>query len=177
LVGAGAAVVAQRLSRSWQPCVAGQQWEWDGVLWQVLHPAAGVQGDGNAASCVLRVQAANGAAVLLTGDIEAAQEAALLRSGQNLQADVLLAPHHGSRTSSSAAFLAAVAPHTVVVQAGYRNRFGHPAAPVLRRYAAQDLVVQSTPQCGAAHWNGVQAQTVACERSLRPRYWSHAPDR
>ncbi|MEG3001957.1 MAG: DNA internalization-related competence protein ComEC/Rec2 [Comamonas sp.] len=177
LMGAGAAAVAQRLSRPWQPCVAGQQWEWDGVLWQVLHPAAGEQGDGNAASCVLRVQAANGAAVLLTGDIEAAQEAQLLRSGQNLRADVLLAPHHGSRTSSSAAFLAAVAPHTVVVQAGYRNRFGHPAAPVLQRYAAQHMRVQSTPQCGAVHWNGVPAQPVQCERSLHPHYWSCAPTR
>lgn len=177
LMGAGAAAVAQRLGKPWQPCVAGQQWEWDGVQWQVLHPAAGVQGDGNAASCVLRVQAANGAAVLLTGDIEAAQEAQLLRTGQNLRADVLVAPHHGSRTSSSAAFLAAVAPHTVVVQAGYRNRFGHPAAPVLQRYAAQHIQVQSTPECGAARWDGVRGHPVQCERSVHPHYWSYAPQR
>lgn len=177
LMGAGAAAVAQRLGKPWQPCVAGQRWEWDGVQWEVLHPAAGVQGGGNAASCVLRVQAANGAAVLLTGDIEAAQEAQLLRTGQNLRADVLVAPHHGSRTSSSAAFLAAVAPHTVVVQAGYRNRFGHPAAPVLQRYAAQHIQVQSTPECGAAHWDGVRGHPVQCERSVHPHYWSYAPPR
>ena len=177
LRGAGAAPVAQRLQRPWVPCVAGQQWDWDGVRWQVLHPAAGAQGDGNSASCVLRVQSARGAAVLLTGDMEAPQEAALLRSGQALQADVLLAPHHGSRTSSTAAFIAAVAPRTAVVQAGYRNRFGHPAPVVLHRYAAQGTTVVSTPECGAVHWRSALPQQVACERTLHPRYWSYAPNR
>lgn len=177
LMGAGAAELAASLRLPWQPCVAGQQWQWDGVLWQVLHPAVDGATHGNPSSCVLRVQAANGASVLLTGDIEAAQEKALLRSGQTLQADLLVAPHHGSRTSSSAAFLAAVAPRGVVIQAGYRNRYGHPAAPVVQRYAALDAVVQATPQSGAVHWRGEQPGLLQCERSRYPHYWSYAPER
>lgn len=172
LMGSGAASVAARWDLPWQPCVAGQQWRWDGVLWQVLHPPGGTAGDGNASSCVLRVQAANGAAVLLTGDIEAAQEGTLLRSGQLVQADLLLAPHHGSRTSSSAAFVAAVAPHAVVVQAGYRNRFGHPAAQVLQRYAAQGIAVAATPSCGAVHWHSHRPAQLECERQRHLHYWS-----
>ena len=80
----------------------------------------------------------NGArTALLAGDIEQAQEARLAgSSGAALQADVLLVPHHGSKTSSSDAFLDAVRPSLALVQAGYRNRFGHPAAPVLERYRA-----------------------------------------
>ena len=80
-------------------------------------------------SCVLRVAAGGtGASLLLTGDIEAAQEAALVaRRGRSLPASVLLVPHHGSRTSSTRCLLEAVAPGTAVVQAAYRSRFGHPA--------------------------------------------------
>lgn len=171
LRGAGAADFARTLQRPWQPCVAGQHWEWDGVLWQVLHPPAGGAGQGNPSSCVLRVQAANGAAALLTGDIEAPQEAGLLRSGLKLQADVLLAPHHGSRTSSSPAFVEAVAPHTVVVQAGYRNRFGHPAPQVVQRYVDLGVALVATPQCGAVDWSAEAPQTVGCERQHHRRYW------
>ncbi|WP_370681644.1 DNA internalization-related competence protein ComEC/Rec2 [Comamonas sp. GB3 AK4-5] len=174
LRGAGAADLASAQHKPWQPCVAGQQWEWDGVLWQVLYPPAGGAVQGNPSSCVLRVQAANGAAALLTGDIEAPQEAALLRSGQRLTADLLLAPHHGSRTSSSPAFVAAVAPRTVVVQAGYRNRFGHPAPQVVQRYAGLGVAVVATPQCGAAYWQAEAAQTVDCERQRHRHYWSAA---
>ncbi|MDR2324741.1 MAG: DNA internalization-related competence protein ComEC/Rec2 [Acidovorax sp.] len=172
LWGAGAADFARTRQRPWQPCVAGEQWEWDGVLWQVLHPLVGGASQGNPSSCVLRVQAANGATALLTGDIEAPQEAALLRSGQRLTADVLLAPHHGSRTSSSLDFVAAVAPRTVVVQAGYRNRFGHPAVQVVQRYADLGVAVVATPQCGAAYWSAVAASAVVCERQRYPHYWS-----
>src|SRR5659263_71231 len=67
-----------------------------------------------------------------------------------LKADVLLVPHHGSRFSSSAAFLDAVQPRTALVQAGYRNRFGHPAAPVLVRYEERHIQVIDSPHCGAA---------------------------
>jgi hypothetical protein len=72
---------------------------------------------------------------LLAGDIEAAQEQDLLQSGQALQSDWLLVPHHGSATSSTQAFLEAVNPSVAIVQAGYRNRFGHPRPDVLRRYS------------------------------------------
>ncbi|HSO45127.1 MAG TPA: DNA internalization-related competence protein ComEC/Rec2, partial [Rhodoferax sp.] len=119
-------------------CVAGQRWQWDGVDFEVLHPLASDYGDvrkTNAMSCALRI--GNGRqTALLAGDIEQAQEAQLLARNLggapgpnhptgNLQADVLLVPHHGSKTSSSAAFLDAVQPRLALVQTGYRNRFGH----------------------------------------------------
>ncbi|MEP6965695.1 MAG: DNA internalization-related competence protein ComEC/Rec2, partial [Polaromonas sp.] len=108
-------------------CVAGQHWDWDGVAFDVLHPAAAdyeQANKSNAMSCVLRVSSGAQTA-LLVGDLEAPQELRLLASvPELLKAGVLLAPHHGSKTSSSAAFLDAVQPQLALVQAGYRNRFG-----------------------------------------------------
>jgi hypothetical protein len=95
----------------------------------------------NARSCVLRVTAA-GHAMLLTADIEMPQEGALIeRQKDAIAADVMLVPHHGSRTSSTAAFLDAVHPQLAIVQAGYLNRFGHPRPDVLARYAARGIPV------------------------------------
>ncbi|MGZ5748185.1 MAG: DNA internalization-related competence protein ComEC/Rec2 [Caldimonas sp.] len=117
-------------------CAAGQRWRWDGVDFAVLRPAAADYERSlkpNAMSCVIRV-AGRGRSALLTGDIEREQEAWLVAEhGAGLASDVLTVPHHGSRTSSSAAFLDAVAPRVAVFQAGYRNRFGHPAPDVLER--------------------------------------------
>jgi len=164
------------------PCTAGQQWQWDGVAFEVLHPLAGAPGAEAAAgrvprpntrSCVLRIVAAQGAAALLAGDIEAAQEQALLERGAAVKADVLLVPHHGSKTSSSAPFLDAVQPRTALVQAAYRSRFGHPAPEVLARLHARGIAVASTPHCGAAVWTSAQPGQVRCERDDNPRYWAH----
>jgi competence protein ComEC len=146
-------------------------------------------------SCVLRVSNGRQAA-LLAGDIEAAQEAQLVaqtvrvepvetprgastgsaRTDLSLKADILLVPHHGSKTSSSPAFLAAVQPRIAIVQAGYRNRFGHPAAPVLARYRQLGARVVQSPQCGAAWWRSVQPDAVRCQRAIASRYWNHRPD-
>ncbi|PHM19347.1 MAG: DNA internalization-related competence protein ComEC/Rec2 [Curvibacter sp. PD_MW3] len=156
-------------------CEAGQDWDWDGVHFEVLHPTAedyDWSRRSNALSCVLRIS--NGTqTALLTGDIEQAQEAQLLARGAPLQATVLLMPHHGSKTSSSLAFLDAVAPSLALVQAGYRNRFGHPAPPVLARYAERGVRVVDTPHCGAAHWQSTQPQQVTCQREVARRYWQH----
>ena len=161
-------------------CVAGQHWEWDGVAFEVLSPLAeDYERDlkSNAMSCTLRIS--NGAqAALLAGDIEQAQEQRLVEQAQvagasGLKVDVLLVPHHGSRFSSSAAFLDAVQPHIALVQAGYRNRFGHPAQSVLVRYQERGIRVIDSPHCGAASWKSEQAQTVNCQRSQRPHYWQH----
>ena len=158
-----------------QTCEAGRQWDWDGVHFELLHPlasdyAAGVKP--NAISCVLRI--GNGrAAVLLAGDIEHDQERALVQRGGPLAADVLLAPHHGSKSSSSALLLDAVHPRIALVQAGYRNRFGHPAEEVVARYLEHGVRVVESTRCGAAHWTSVQPGDVTCERKRHARYWHH----
>ena len=159
-------------------CQAGQRWQWDGVAFELLHPDAADHArplKSNALSCVLRVRAADGAAALLTGDIEQAQEQALVARTPELRADVLLAPHHGSRGSSSAALLAAVRPRWVLVQAGYRNRFGHPAAEALARYAAVGAQPVGSPRCGAMRWHSAQPGALRCERDTAARYWHHQP--
>jgi competence protein ComEC len=189
--------------RPMQRCERGQSWVWDGVQFEVLHPSAQDYDrklKPNALSCVLRVSAPrmlsmNGAvanqdgmegvikdkgestsqvvSALLVGDIEAPQEQSLVQSGQSLQADWLLLPHHGSATSSTQAFLDEVRPQVAVVQAGYRNRFGHPRADVLARYAALGVQVVQSPRCGASHWRSDSPKLVRCERVGQHRYWFH----
>jgi competence protein ComEC len=161
-----------------QRCAAGQAWVWDGVRFEVLHPAVELDIPAtpsarrpNAQSCVLRVQGRDLSA-LLTGDIEADQEAGLVqRHGAALASDVLLVPHHGSRTSSTPAFLEAVAPRVAVVQAGYRSRFGHPAPAVLVRYQVRGIAVMRSDVCGAYSLLG--DGRGRCERLARARYWHH----
>ena len=157
-------------------CVAGQRWDWDGVAFEVLHPAAADYEritKSNAMSCVLRIS--NGSqTALLVGDIEAAQEAQLAREGgDRLRADVLLVPHHGSKTSSSAVFLDAVQPQLALVQAGYRNRFGHPVESVVARYEERGIRLVKSPQCGAARWQSSKPAEVSCQRQAGQRYWQH----
>lgn len=156
-------------------CEAGQRWTWDGVDFEILHPTPADYlsfTKPNAVSCVLRV--ANGrATVLLAGDIERLQEAALVSRTPALQADVLLAPHHGSKTSSSAALLEAVRPRIALVQAGYRNRFSHPAPEVVERYAAYGVRLVENVPCGAASWHSRAPAEVGCERERQARYWHH----
>jgi competence protein ComEC len=181
-------------------CVAGQHWRWDGVDFDVLHPRSDDY-DGrakpNAMSCTLRISNGQQTA-LLAGDIEQAQEARLVGAegsqelrptlpsgpgpvpgmGDRVKADVLLVPHHGSKTSSSAAFLDAVQPRIALVQAGYRNRFGHPAESVLARYAERNIRVFDSPHCGAMTWQSAMPQDVQCQREIGLRYWHHrVPDR
>jgi competence protein ComEC len=159
-------------------CLAGQAWDWDGVRFELLHPLPGDYAQAsrpNALSCVLRVQAADGRSLMLTGDIEAAQEAALLaRAGPALRSQVLLVPHHGSRTSSTEAFIGAVAPGTALVQAGYRSRFGHPAPEVEARYRAMGVELLRSDRCGAWVWDAAGASH--CLRQSASRYWHHRAD-
>jgi competence protein ComEC len=159
-----------------QRCEAGQSWQWDGVRFDVLHPAADdharADAKPNTLSCVLAVTDAQGWRVLLTGDLEAEQEARLVREQPAaVKSDVLLVPHHGSRTSSSPAFIDAVAPRVALVQAGYRNRYGHPAPPVAARYAERGIAFINTVGCGA--WSAADDGTSACERQRSRRYWHH----
>jgi competence protein ComEC len=154
-------------------CEAGQRWTWDGVQFELLHPtpahyAAGLRP--NDLSCVLRITSASGRRVLLAGDLEAEQERALAQREPDLRADVLLVPHHGSKTSSSPAFLAAVQPRVGLVQAAYRSRFGHPAPAVLARYQGLGVAVVTSPACGAWQWHSATGEG-ACERERSRRYW------
>ena len=157
-------------------CVAGQRWTWDGVGFEVLHPQAGdyeLARKSNAMSCVLRVSSGSRAA-LLVGDIEAPQEAKLVANAPaSLKADFLLAPHHGSKTSSSAAFLDAVQPRLALAQAGYRNRFGHPVASVAARYDERGIRLVRSAQCGAATWQSANPADITCQRQTAQRYWHH----
>ena len=159
-------------------CMAGQQWDWDGVRFTVLHPQAAdydAPAKPNAMSCVLRISTGTHTA-LLAGDIEQPQEARLVASGIDLKAGVLLVPHHGSNTSSSAAFLDAVSPSVAIVQSGYRNRFGHPTALVSARYAERQIAVVDSPHCGAYRWRSWEAdanRSGACWRISSQRYWHH----
>jgi competence protein ComEC len=157
-------------------CVAGQSWAWDGVRFEVLRPPDADYARGlkpNAMSCVLRVSA-EGRSALLAGDIERDQEAALAAVLPGaLRSDVLVVPHHGSRTSSTAAFLDAVQPRVAVFQAGYRNRFGHPAADVLARYRDRGIRILVTPACGAWRSDANGARDGVCQRDAARRYWHH----
>jgi competence protein ComEC len=165
-------------------CLAGQRWTWDGVDFEFLHPRAtdyATRPDKpNTISCVLRITAATdtrglGVCALLTGDIERAQEVALVSTlGAALRCELLLVPHHGSKTSSSDVFLDAVQPRLALVQAGYRNRYGHPAEPVMARYAQRGIPVLTSPTCGAAGWSSTAPDQVRCEREQARRYWHHA---
>jgi competence protein ComEC len=159
-----------------QRCIAGQHWQWDGVDFDVLHPQAAdyaVQNKSNAMSCVLRIS--NGTqTALLVADIEAAQEARLVASQASIQADVLLVPHHGSKTSSSDAFLDAVHPRIALGQSGYRNRFNHPAPEVAQRYIDRNIPLTASPQCGAAMWRSDQPLALTCQRQMHQRYWHHS---
>ena len=158
-----------------EECLTGQHWEWEGVRFKVLHPVERDYRSGgktNHLSCVLQVDV-GGHRMLLTSDIEAADEAALLaRSPADLPAEVMLVPHHGSRTSSTPAFLAAVAPREVIVPVGYRNRFGHPKDEVMARYSAPAIRVWRTDRDGAIRLRlaGDGISTVAWRNESR-RYW------
>ncbi|KAB2966666.1 MAG: DNA internalization-related competence protein ComEC/Rec2 [Zoogloea sp.] len=157
-----------------EACATGQAWEWDGVRFHVLHPGEAVDEGraGNTATCVLQVEAA-GRRVLLSSDIEAVSESQILaREGGTLASEFVLAPHHGSRTSSSAAFIAATAPRWVIFPVGYRNRFRHPAADVWARWGASGAGLLRTDLAGAVSFEvgPVVAEPVA-ERERAPRYW------
>lgn len=158
-----------------EACRRGQSWQWDGVRLQVLHPF-GDEAPGakpNTLSCVLRIEDRWGRSLLLTGDIEREQEEALVRiDAQGLRSDGLVVPHHGSRTSSTESFLRATAPQWAVAQAGYRNRYGHPATAVVQRYGSLNIPMLSSPWCGALRWDGAEPE---CWRQVRPRHWHDQP--
>jgi competence protein ComEC len=162
-------------------CVAGQRWHWDGVDFEMLHPQPAHYGEdgaarlsSNAMSCVLRISNGRQSA-WLGGDIDAAQEVRLALARPELRATVMLAPHHGSQTSSSPVLLNTLMPRWVIVQSGYRNRFGHPAPVVLERYRQRGIDWVNSPDCGAATWRSEEPGSVSCLRQVTRRYWHWNP--
>lgn len=156
-------------------CERGMAWRWEGVTFEILHPLPGSHSEGNDASCVLRVASPAGS-LLLTGDITAGIEHSLLRADSSLPSDVLLLPHHGSKTSSSLAFLTAVSPVLAIISAGYRNPYAHPASEVLERVDALGIGRLSTVEEGTLRIvfarGGLQVEST---RRGWPRHWDPQP--
>jgi len=154
-------------------CVRGQNW-WSGAIhFEVLHPPGDWSGAGNSASCVLQVSTGPHR-LLLTGDIEARAERELLAWTPDVGADVVVVPHHGSRTSSSGPFVEAVAPAAAIVSAGYDNRWGLPVPQVVRRWEDSGATVLITAQEGAVSVRLCAAggiAGIATERQRRRRFW------
>ncbi len=157
-------------------CGVGQHWVWDGVTFEVLHPRFDSYAEkhkSNDRGCVLRVIAGQHS-FLLAADIEAKSERELLgRDAQALRAEVLIVPHHGSRTSSTPDFVAAVQPALAIFTVGYRNRFHHPRPEVVERYRALNAQLLQSDSAGAieilAPSQGPLA--IAAYRKQNPRYW------
>ncbi len=159
-------------------CMAGRRWEWDGVSFEVLYPFDGHTGFDNDHSCVVRIEGSGGS-VLLTGDLEAGGEQALVaRWGEGLATDVLVVPHHGSATSSTRGFLDAVSPSIALFSAAEHGRFRLPHPRVLSRYVDAGVAAYSTSGCGAITLEfaaGGEPRIVRLEREHHRRYW-HARD-
>ena len=162
------------LSANGVACQAGERWQWDGVEFYFLHPQADATGKENNRSCVLKISAAGGS-ILLTGDIEKRAEKALLLSvPEQLPADIMLAPHHGSATSSTVEFIARVGAKEVVYPVGYRNRWGFPKAEVQARYAKAGVEQWITADTGMLRYR-FTASPAGYERTLHRqqhrRFW------
>lgn len=182
----GAAAVRRALapvlsytSNGWQPdppalCESGVAWEWDGVRFAFLHPSQHFPYLGNDSSCVLRIDTAS-TSVLLPGDISEVVEQRLLRdAADKLDVDWLLVPHHGSRSSSSEAFIDAVSPRTALIPVAHGSRFGHPHAEVVERYRQRGIELASTADSGALRVRLDGGDQVEGRRQTHRRFW-HEP--
>jgi len=166
--------VPQQLS-TYSPiqCKSGQSWSWDNIKFSILSPKIANLLSDNDNSCVLQIQAQEGTA-LLTGDIEAAAESWLVETYKDkLKADVLVAPHHGSQTSSTSAFLKAVKPRVILIPAGYRNQFGHPHEEVLQRYRDMNIKWFNSADDGAIQITLTDHVNVSSWRTDEGLYWNY----
>jgi competence protein ComEC len=148
------------------------QWAWDQVIFEIISPTLGVLNGENNNSCVLKVSTKK-SSILLTGDIEKEAESRLVeQQGKKLKSDVLIAPHHGSKTSSSMPFLKQVLPSAVLIPAGYKNRFSFPHDSVVERYEALNASWMNTADKGAITVKLKENHfTVSAVRTEEKRYW------
>ena len=143
----------------------------------ILHPPLEFAPLGNESSCVLKIEAGNGS-VLITGDIEARGEDALLQSAADLASDVVVVPHHGSSTSSSPPLVAATEPRYALVSAGYENRWGFPKPAVRARWEESGAAVQVTADDGALTVTlDARGVAVMAERDEHRHYWQAVDSR
>ena len=148
-----------------QHCQASKRWRWDGIDFAIVHPSELGRWKGNNASCVLEVRIANHT-VVLTGDIESPVETLLARNGAISQADIVLIPHHGSRTSSSDLFVSTVRPKVAIVSAGFENRWGFPKEDIVSAWSNAGAEVLNTATSGAISYR-------ICERGGMRRLGLH----
>lgn len=153
-------------------CDSNDKWFWDGVSFEVIWPDQGKPYSGNNSSCVILIKAQTGS-VLLTGDIEREVEYELVKRHPGLlQSQVLVVPHHGSKTSSSLALLDAVNPQIGLLSAGYLSRYGHPHRDIVGRYKLRDIMLVSTADEGAVTLLFSNAGVkISGHRQNQPRYW------
>ncbi len=158
-------------------CFAGHHWQWDGVRFEVLYPSVQSYDDvsltDNNRSCVVKITSQFGS-ILLTGDIEELAETSLLDlNAAKLKSDILIAPHHGSKTSSSAAFVQAVGAKQVIFTVGYLNRFNHPKPVIEKRYEESGATKYRSDYNGALiiDFTRKSPLQIAAWRQVKPRYW------
>lgn len=155
-------------------CLSGEVWEWDGVQFALLHPPPTLPYLDNDSSCVLRIQGPGGSA-LIPGDIGEVIEGRLVREQRAaLDASVLIASHHGSKSSSSTEFLQAVSPQWMLYSAGYRNRYGFPRPEVAQRAADVGARQLNTADVGALRLRFVPGADIQVERwrAVSPHWWA-----
>jgi competence protein ComEC len=155
------------------PCVYGQVWQWDGVQFEILHPADPSRWEGNDASCVLLVTAGRHR-LLLPGDIELSAEQYLAERLDAEPMSVVLVPHHGSKTSSGSRLVEALRPDVALVSAGFGNRWGFPKESVVRRWESVGSALYSTGDAGALrgrYCSYADSGRLWRERIDAPRYW------
>ncbi len=156
-------------------CQRSMQWEWDGVTFMILHPVKEVNFRKNDRSCVLKVVSPGGS-ILLTGDIHRKSERYLIKHQRKLlSSDIMVAPHHGSKTSSMPGFIQAVNARYVLFPAGYRNRFHHPNRKTYSRYAQSGAILLDSARHGAIQISIDAATGISrpiTYRQLLSRHWN-----
>ena len=159
-------------------CRKGDSWQWNDVEFTILHPDDSLYKKTNNQSCVLRIDAPGGT-VLLTGDIEKNVEWLLLTNERDqLDVDILLVPHHGSKSSSTPAFIEAVSPKIAVFASGYRNRYRLPSEEILQRYTQSDTKLYASGLDGAIEIKIDAEQGILEPEKYRltgQKYWHHRP--
>ena len=164
------------IAKNKKTCLRGGRWQWDGVEFEFLHPQDQAYKRRNNHACVLKVSAAGGD-LLISSDIEEVVEKELISSvGDALQSQVLIVPHHGSGTSSSPAFIAAVAPEMAIIPVGYRNRYHHPKPEVVERYRNSGASIHHSGHVGAVQvlFDADKGVVLSNEyRKSSRKYWNH----